>query len=164
MAGKPVVIRGRVAPAGDRQVAVTVGGRKLTAHTENDGGFKVRWRAPRAGVYGARAAVSGTASAAAASSHAARINVYRSAAASYYGPGLYGGGMACGGTLQPGTLGVANKTLPCGTHLTLRYGRRSITVQVVDRGPYAGNREFDLTAATKARLGFPSTGTVLSTR
>jgi rare lipoprotein A (peptidoglycan hydrolase) len=59
---------------------------------------------------------------------------------------------------------VANKSLPCGARLTLRYGKRSVRVQVIDRGPFAGNREFDLTAATKARLGFPSTGTVLSTR
>ena len=43
-----------------------------------------------------------------------RVNVYRPAEASYYGPGLYGGALACGGTLSPGKLGVANKTLPCG--------------------------------------------------
>ena len=35
---------------------------------------------------------------------------------------------------------------------------------VVDRGPYVGGREWDLTAATKARLGFGWTGTVWSTR
>jgi rare lipoprotein A (peptidoglycan hydrolase) len=35
---------------------------------------------------------------------------------------------------------------------------------VVDRGPYAGNREFDLTAATRARLGFSGTGSVLVNR
>ena len=67
-------------------------------------------------------------------------------------------------TLTPGTLGVANKTLPCGTKVTLRYHGRSVRVPVIDRGPYSGNREFDLTAATKARLGFASTGTVWSTR
>jgi rare lipoprotein A (peptidoglycan hydrolase) len=39
-----------------------------------------------------------------------------------------------------------------------------VRVPVVDRGPYVGAREFDLTAATKARLGFGSTGTVLTTR
>ena len=39
-----------------------------------------------------------------------------------------------------------------------------MTAQVVDRGPYAGNREFDLTAATKNKLGFGSTGTVLSSK
>jgi rare lipoprotein A len=93
-----------------------------------------------------------------------QVNVYRPAAASYYGPGLYGGALACGGTLSAGTAGVANKSLPCGTRLSLRYGKRTVRVQVIDRGPYSGNREFDLTAATKAKLGFPSTGTVLSTR
>jgi rare lipoprotein A (peptidoglycan hydrolase) len=35
---------------------------------------------------------------------------------------------------------------------------------VIDRGPYAGNREYDLTVATKAELGFPPMGTVLTTR
>jgi rare lipoprotein A len=162
--GKPAVIRGRVAPAGSRQVTVTVGGRQISARTESDGSFRVGWSPPGAGVYRARATVDGTESAALAHSKPVPINVYRSAAASYYGPGLYGGALACGGRLTPGKLGVANKSLPCGTHLTLRYGHRSVRVQVIDRGPYSGNREFDLTAATKARLGFPSTGTVLSTR
>jgi rare lipoprotein A (peptidoglycan hydrolase) len=37
-------------------------------------------------------------------------------------------------------------------------------VPVVDRGPFVGNREFDLTAATKHRLGFGSTGLVMTTR
>jgi rare lipoprotein A len=54
--------------------------------------------------------------------------------------------------------------MPCGTKLTLRYGGRSVRVKVIDRGPFAGGREFDLTAATKNRLGFGSTGTVLSSR
>jgi rare lipoprotein A len=92
------------------------------------------------------------------------VNAYRPAEASYYGPGLYGGGLACGGTLTPSKLGVANKTLPCGARVTLRYHGHTVTVPVVDRGPFAGNREYDLTAATKAKLGFPSTGTVLTTR
>jgi rare lipoprotein A (peptidoglycan hydrolase) len=96
--------------------------------------------------------------------HRIRVNAYRPAEASYYGPGLYGGGLACGGTLTPSKLGVANKTLPCGASVTLRYHRHTVTVPVIDRGPFAGNREYDLTAATKAKLGFPSTGTVLTTR
>jgi rare lipoprotein A len=93
-----------------------------------------------------------------------RLNVYRYAQASWYGPGLYGGHLACGGTLTPGTLGVANKSLPCGAKVTLRYHGRSVRVPVVDRGPYVAGREFDLTAATRARLGFAGTGTVLTTR
>lgn len=89
-----------------------------------------------------------------------RIHGFRSTFASYYGPGLYGGALACGGRLSPGTIGVAHKSLPCGTKLTFRLGSRQVDARVVDRGPYVGGREFDLTAATKARLGFGSTGTV----
>jgi rare lipoprotein A (peptidoglycan hydrolase) len=66
--------------------------------------------------------------------------------------------------LTSGTLGVANKTLPCGTLVTLRYGARSVRVPVVDRGPYVAGREFDLTEATKQALGFGDTGEVWSTR
>ena len=92
------------------------------------------------------------------------FKVFRPAAASWYGPGLYGERTACGRTLTTSTMGVANKTMPCGTKVTLRYRGREVTVPVIDRGPYAGNREYDLTAATKAKLGFPRTGTVLTTR
>jgi rare lipoprotein A (peptidoglycan hydrolase) len=48
--------------------------------------------------------------------------------------------------------------------VTLRYGSHQVTVPVIDRGPYSGNREYDLTQATKERLGFGSTGTVLTNR
>ena len=89
------------------------------------------------------------------------MNVFRSALASWYGPGLYGGHLACGGTLTAGTVGVAHKSLPCGTRVVLRKGSRVVTARVVDRGPYVGAREFDLTAATKDRLGFDGAGTVL---
>ena len=90
-----------------------------------------------------------------------RLNVYRAALASWYGPGLYGNPLGCGGTLSPGTVGVAHKSLPCGTRVTLRKGDRIVRTRVIDRGPYVGAREFDLTQATKQRLGFGSTGTVL---
>jgi rare lipoprotein A len=164
-AGETALIRGRVTPAASRTVVVKVGDRKVkTVHTREDGRFRARWRASHAGVYTARAVIRGSESSQQSGANRVRINVYRAAAASYYGPGLYGGNLACGGTLRPGTLGVANRSLPCGTRLTLRYGKRSVSVQVIDRGPFSGNREFDLTAATKARLGFPTTGMVLSTR
>jgi rare lipoprotein A (peptidoglycan hydrolase) len=35
-----------------------------------------------------------------------------------------------------------------------------VRVRVVDRGPFVAGREFDLTAATKRRLGFGSVGTI----
>ncbi len=72
--------------------------------------------------------------------------------------------MACGGTLMPGTQGVAHKTLPCGTRVTLRYHGHTVTVPVVDRGPYVAGRDFDLTTATRDRLHFPGVGTVLASR
>jgi rare lipoprotein A len=94
-----------------------------------------------------------------------RLNVYRRSVASVYGPGLYGSALACGGHLSPGTIGVASKSLPCGAKVTFRNGNRTVSVPVVDRGPYVGGRDWDLTTATAKRLGFSyGVGTVLSTR
>ena len=81
----------------------------------------------------------------------------RSIASVYYD---YGGGLACGGTLRPEQLGVAHKTLPCGTMVTFRYGKKAIRVPVIDRGPYIAGREWDFTGATAAALGFPGLGVV----
>ena len=92
------------------------------------------------------------------------MTAYRLAAASYYGPGLYGNGVACGGTLQPGTLGVANKTLPCGTMVKLRYHGRTITVPVIDRGPYVAGRDYDLTRRPRSGSASPGVGVVLASR
>ncbi|HEY1237180.1 MAG TPA: septal ring lytic transglycosylase RlpA family protein [Solirubrobacterales bacterium] len=160
MAHRAVTFRGRVTPGGSHRIVVRVGGRKLRTHSHGNGAYRVRWHVPGSGVYTARARVDGSP----VRSHRVRVNVFRPAEASYYGPGLYGNGVACGGTLTPGKLGVANKTLPCGAKVTLRYHGHTLTVPVIDRGPYAGNREYDLTAATKAKLGFPPVGTVLTTR
>jgi rare lipoprotein A len=89
------------------------------------------------------------------------LNVYHLAEASWYGGG---GELACGGELTSTTMGVANKTLPCGTEVTLRYHGRTVRVAVIDRGPYVAGREFDLTEATKQALGFGGVGEVWSTR
>jgi rare lipoprotein A (peptidoglycan hydrolase) len=93
-----------------------------------------------------------------------RLNVYRTAQASWYGPGLYGNHLGCGGTLSPGRIGVAHKSLPCGSRLTLRHGSRTVRVRVIDRGPYVAGREFDLTEATARRLRFHGHGSILTTR
>ncbi len=72
----------------------------------------------------------------------------------------YGNGVACGGILHVATLGVANKTLPCGTEVIFRYGQRAIEVRVIDRGPYIAGREWDLTGATAEALQFPGLGPI----
>jgi len=72
----------------------------------------------------------------------------------------YGLGLACGGVLGRNQLGVAHKTAPCGTLITFTYGGRSLTVPVIDRGPYIAGREWDLTGATAAALGFPGLGQI----
>ena len=76
--------------------------------------------------------------------------VFHAVVASWYGPG---GLTACGETLTASTLGVANRTLPCGTLVTLRYRNRTVRVPVIDRGPFVTGRDYDLTWATKLALG-----------
>lgn len=85
----------------------------------------------------------------------------REAQASWYGPADSGGSLACtGATLTSSTLGVANKSLPCGTRVRVCLNRSGpcITVRVVDRGPYIAGREYDLTEATARAIGFLSRG------
>ncbi len=90
--------------------------------------------------------------------------------ASWYGPGFFENRLPCWPWLQangmpiqflPDTWGVAHKTLPCGTMLTLSYSTKTITVPVVDRGPYIAGRELDLSPRVKAALGCTDLCTVL---
>jgi hypothetical protein len=165
VAGHSVPIKGRVKP-GDagRLVKVKVGGHTLRTHTKKNGHFRVRWHAGSPGRYGVQVVAAGNRAASGSKDRAGRVTVFRYAVASYYGPGFYGNRTACGQTLEPGMQGVANKTLPCGTKVTLRYHGHQATVPVIDRGPYAAGRDYDLTEATKSRLGFGSTGTLLSSK
>jgi rare lipoprotein A len=78
--------------------------------------------------------------------------------ASWYGPGLYGNRTACGLILRPSTHGVAHRSLACGTLITFSYRGLSITVPVIDRGPFIGSRVWDLTEATARALGFTGVG------
>lgn len=127
-------------------------------HAGRQGSYRLLWRPGSTGSRALRVVAAG------ASRDSGRVAVYRRALASWFGPGLFGSALACGGHLTAHTLGVANKTLPCGTRLRIRYRGRSVTVRVVDRGPYVGAREFDLTAAVRARLRFDGVGTILTTR
>lgn len=165
LSGDGVTLRGKVRPSGAHRVKVVFGGpnrKTLAVRTRSNGTFRVKWDAGQIGNYDVTAYGVHDRRVRGSHSPARHLTSYRLAGASYYGPGLYGNGVACGGTLEPGTLGVANKTLPCGTLVKLRYGKHSITVPVIDRGPYVAGREYDLTEATKDRLGFPGVGDVLA--
>ena len=83
--------------------------------------------------------------------------------ATWYGPGLYGNRTACGKRLRRATMGVAHKSLPCGTPVTFYRGGRFITVPVIDRGPFRHGVAWDLTAAAAQKLGMASTSRLRST-
>ena len=173
-AGTRTAVRGRIAAGGD-----TLKGLLVSLQVKREGRWKPidRDRTTRRGRYVLRERVARTGSAplrvrvaavpGVVTSETRRVGtlrVYRWAYASWYGPGLYGNRTACGQTLGYSTLGVAHKSLPCGAKVTFKKGAREVTVRVIDRGPYVGGREYDLTAATARRLGFGGHGSILATR
>lgn len=91
------------------------------------------------------------------------LHVYKRALATWYGPGFYGNRTACGKRLDSETLGVAHRSLPCGTRVAILYRGRTITVPVIDRGPYT-SADYDLTQETAERLRFRGRDTIGVTR
>jgi rare lipoprotein A len=78
--------------------------------------------------------------------------------ATWFGPGFFGSKTACGQTLTPGVVGVANRTLPCGTLVKVGYHGHTLTVPVLDRGPYSHiGADWDLTAGAAQALGITET-------
>ncbi len=78
--------------------------------------------------------------------------------ATWFGPGFFGRKTACGQTLTPGVVGVANRTLPCGTLVRVGYHGHTLTVPVLDRGPYSHiGADWDLTAGAAQALGITET-------
>lgn len=130
----------------------------------DEGRFRVTKQISSIGRRPARIRVVGSETVSSTHRRVSRVHGFRRSYASYFGPGLYGSALACGGRLSPSTPGVAHKTLPCGTRVTLRLGSRQVTTRVVDRGPYIAGREFDLTTATRNALGFGDIGPVLVDR
>jgi hypothetical protein len=152
-AGRTVTVE-RFDPITGDWVALT------TAPVGTDGRWAAQWSADVAGRLRTRATLASrhagaqSLSVLSASEFEAVVTVYRRAYASWYGPGFFGRKTACRLTLTRSLLGVAHKRLPCGTEVALLYRGETITVPVVDRGPYIKGRRWDLTSATAKALGF----------
>lgn len=164
LAGDPISVAGRLLPRRAGRT-VTLQGHSATgwrtlghARTGGRGGFAVRYTPRDTGIARRLRVVFGGDRANARSvKPAGAMSVYRESVASWYqDSGATGCGFHAG-------LGVANRTLPCGTRVRFRHAGRTVTATVDDRGPYVGGREFDLNQNTAAALGFAGVGTVWST-
>lgn len=156
--GGPVEVRGRLLPASPGRLVrlqghTAAGWRTVaTGRTGPRGGFRLGYTPGAAQPL--RMLFRGDRHNARAVQAAGSVTVLHPSAASWY---VDAGTTACG--FHAG-LGVANRTLPCGTTVTLCYGNRTVTAVVDDRGPYAGGRDWDLNQNTAAALGFSGVGTV----
>lgn len=129
-----------------------------TTTAGDDGSFTAHWRADRIGRFTLRAVAAGAGARGPAPT--SQLTIYRAAQATWFGPGFYGKRTACGEIMSPTLLGVAHRSLPCGTLVDVSYGGRSITVPVVDRGPYAHGVSWDLTTATARALNFDTSARI----
>jgi rare lipoprotein A len=112
---------------------------------------------------GASASTGGAAGPTTGSTSTPAPKIPKTSIATWFGPGFYGQQTACGQTLTPAVVGVANRTLPCGTLVKVTYRGQRLTVPVVDRGPYANNAAWDLTAAAAQTLGIEETVHIATT-
>jgi len=124
------------------------------------GTFIARWRPAVIGRYTVRAIAAAGQVQAAAAAPTAPVTIYRAAGASWYGPGFYGHTTACGQVLSHRIMGIAHRTLPCGTPVTLYLAGRTVVVPVIDRGPFSNGAHYDLTSATAQALGITETTTI----
>jgi hypothetical protein len=164
LTGHSVQVRGRLLPAlAGRKVALQAlerGGWQTltTARTAATGKFVLRYVAGGAGQAPIRVRIAGERVTGHTAARVGKMTVYRQAGASWY---YDGGNTACGFHAH---YGVANRTLPCGTKVALRYHGRSVTATVDDRGPYVGGRDWDLNQNTAAALAFGGVGDVWASR
>lgn len=124
------------------------------ARAHSSGTFSAHWRATQPGRFNVRAAAVG--SSGPGTTATAVLSVMNRTTATWYDQA--GSTTACGVKLDATTLGVAHKTLPCGTVLEFGFRGRTVTAPVIDRGPYGRGVSYDLTIAAAKLLGFVSTG------
>jgi len=164
LGGQAILVRGRLLPGlAGRKVSLQAreNGRWQTlssTRTRGAGRFALRYLASTAGQAPIRVKFAGDRQNGRSTATAGHMTVYREAGASWYSDG---GSTACGFHAY---YGVANRTLPCGTKVALRYNGRSVTATVDDRGPYVGGRDWDLNQNTASALGFGGAGTVWSSQ
>jgi rare lipoprotein A len=127
-----------------------------TGRTRRNGRFGIRYRVRGEGASWIRVRFSGNRRLRAVSASAGRIVSLAPTVASWYDDA---GNTACG---FHATYGVANKTLPCGTKVTLSYGGHTVVATVDDRGPYVYGRSFDLNQNTARYLGMWGVGTIFA--
>jgi hypothetical protein len=130
------------------------------AGADDSGAFTVTWTADASGRYPLRAVPDVANATLAASSDAltGTATIYRRTRATWYG--MFGRTTACGVRLSRTTMGLAHKTLPCGTMVAVYLDGRTIEVPVIDRGPYAKGVAIDLTWAAAQALGMEGTDRV----
>ncbi|MGI8559714.1 MAG: septal ring lytic transglycosylase RlpA family protein, partial [Solirubrobacteraceae bacterium] len=163
---RPAQLRGELtSSAAHRRVIVQlldpVRGWTTVAHATADAGgnFTATVRPQRVGRFQIRALQPGRAKASSVTPTAV-LEVLKPVRATWFGPSDSGSSSqkaqatACGEPLTAQLLGVAHRTLPCGTIVDISYGGRSISVPVVDRGPYVRGVTLDLTQAAAQALGF----------
>lgn len=80
--------------------------------------------------------------------------------ASWYGPGFHGNLTANGEVYNQDAMTAAHPSLSFGTkvRVTNLNNGRSVIVRINDRGPYAGGRVIDLSAAAARSLNMINTG------
>ncbi|HUY60162.1 MAG TPA: septal ring lytic transglycosylase RlpA family protein [Solirubrobacteraceae bacterium] len=160
--GSTVVVHGFLLPSARRtevKLVARTGGRWRTlaiGRTRRGGRFGIRYRVRGGGATPVRVRYDGGAGRRAASAPAGKIVGLQPTVASWYDDA---GNTACG---FHATYGVANKTLPCGTKVTLSYGGRTVVATVDDRGPYVYGRSFDLNQNTAHYLGMWGVAQVLA--
>lgn len=84
--------------------------------------------------------------------------------ASWYGDEHRGLPMANGRPFEPEAMSAASWFYPLGTRLRITHGRRSVIVEVTDRGParrlVRQGRRLDLSVGAFRRLGDPREGVI----
>ncbi|MCX6394287.1 MAG: septal ring lytic transglycosylase RlpA family protein [Solirubrobacterales bacterium] len=110
------------------------------ANSSSSGSYRVSWNVNVFGPVKLRVTAAGH-----AGQPSGTIMSFRRANATIFGGPSEYQAAACGGRIAKGTMGLAHKTLACGTLVRVSYGQRSIVLPVIDRGPYRGGYTWDVT-------------------